>query len=198
MMTKTNAYSVLCVFIRTFALWMMASSVVNLPAVVVSSHQSRTGDFTTIGLIISAVVVAFAVLLWIFADKVAKLALARPQQNVFESDIAPAEWQSLAFAVVGAWQTFEGLVALSTHFVALIANGIFSDGSPPGYFFLQDYRLVGAILRLLLGCALLFGARGLVGLLRRYRQVGYAHPDATEASDSSEASSTKPGPTPPE
>lgn len=197
-MTKTNTFSILCVFIRVFALWMLATSVVNLPAVVVSSHQSRTGDFTTIGLIASAVVVVFAVLLWIFADKVARLALARPQQNVFESDIAPAEWQTVAFAVVGAWQTFEGLVALSTHVVALIANGVFSDTSPPGYAFFQDYRLVGAILRLLLGCALLFGARGLVGLIRRYRQIGDTDPDPSQASDSSETSSTKPGPTPPE
>lgn len=196
-MTRTNAFSVLCVFIRTFALWMVAAVVISLPSLMVASRESRTDTFTMMGLVFAAVAVVFAMPLWIFADKVAKLALARPQQQVFESDISPSEWQSLAFSVVGAWQAFEGLIALLTHVVALFANGIFSGGSPVGYSFLQDSRLIAAILRLVLGCVLLFGARGLVGLLRRYRQIGYTHADAIGRTDSSTPDITDKEQTPP-
>jgi hypothetical protein len=55
---------------------------------------------------------------------------------------------------------------------------------------------VADCLRIVIGIALLFGSRGLVGLIRRYRQIGYTHPDASALPDSDEGNSTKPGPTP--
>ncbi|HTA64928.1 MAG TPA: hypothetical protein VK753_05440 [Xanthomonadaceae bacterium] len=146
----------------------------------------------------SAFVFAVAALLWVFADRVAKLALARPQQVVFESDVSVSEWQGLAFSVVGLWQTIDGLTFLSGRIVRLAIVHLAVGSGAPSLLPDDFYEWVAADgLRLVIGIGLLFGSRGLVGMIRKYRQVGYMLGDPSEAQHSNAAGATDSGPTPP-
>ena len=192
-MTKTNAYSILCVFIRTFAMWFLLRSLIGLPGALDTAKRFDPRHLTLILGIGVALPVTLGILIWLFADKLAKLALARPQQQVFESDISVAEWQAIAFSVVGIWNVVVAMVDLTRRGIQilLMRSVTAEDGAialwPDG----MTAELIGLGMQLLLGLVLLFGARGLVGLIGRYRQIGYTHSDASEPSDSSETSSTK-------
>ncbi len=195
-MTRTNAYSILCVFIRTFALWFLLRSLIGLPGVLEAAKRYDPGHPALILGIGVALPVALGVLIWLFADKLAKLALARPQQQVFESDIPVAEWQAVAFSVVGIWNVVAALVDLAHRIVqVMLAHSVTAeDGAvalwPEG----MTSELVGLGMQLLLGLVLLFGARGLVGLIRKYRQVGYkaGEPSAPEHSKLADATDSAP------
>lgn len=198
-MTRTNAYSILCVFTRAFAMWIFVATVVAMSTTFHTVSQWDPQNKWTYFLIGNALPMTVAVLVWIFADKLARLALARPQQIVFESDIAASEWQAVAFSVVGLWQAFAGIVGLTIHLAGMLmahaqlqsANA--SADWPPQYI----GNLVASGVQLLLGLALMFGSRGLVGLIRRYRQVGYAQGDAIQSPAPETPGVAKPDPPPP-
>jgi hypothetical protein len=199
-MIRTNAYSVLCVFTRTFALWLFVSTVFSFPQLFISANEYvRSDQWIVVALVSNLFLVAVAGGLWIYADKLAKLALARPQQIVFESDISVLEWQALAFSIVGLWQSVIAVVYLTQRFFVIFdryaepaANSRHADLS-------TDFIgwLISECIRLIIGLALLFGSRGLAGLIRRYRVAGYPHSAAIDPSDSIEADTAKPDPTPP-
>jgi hypothetical protein len=143
---------------------------------------------------------AVAMVVYVYADKLARLALARPQQMVFESDIPASEWQALAFSVVGLWQAIAGVIGLTTHLVGMLiahsqmASAGMAGDWPPSF----TEALITSSMQLLLGLVVLFGARGLVGLLRRYRQIGDTRPEAAMPSDPGEHHSPGPGQPPQE
>jgi hypothetical protein len=109
-MTKTNAYTLLCVAIRAVVVWVAATSLVGLPLAI---HAARSGasDGPSGWLMLLAAGVIFSVLalVWLFADKLAKLALSRPQDPAFESNLEPREWLGLAISIIGAWFLFVAL-----------------------------------------------------------------------------------------
>jgi len=198
-MIRTNAYSILCVFIRTFAMWLFVTTVVALPLIFVTASQwdpQRKWIYFLIGTGISMVV---ATLVWIFADKLAKLALARPQQIIFESDIAASEWQTVAFSVVGLWQAFAGIVGLTIHLAGMLV--VQPQMAAAGYPNLWPPKFVGDVaascVQLILGLGLMFGSRGLVGLVRRYRHIGYAPNVSVESQQSGEVDRANSDPPPP-
>jgi hypothetical protein len=175
-MTRTNAFSILCVAIRTFALWLFADTLIGVPTTVAKWEQvlHDTQLWIAVGEN-SGIPVLLAVLFWIFADKLARLALARPQQMVFDSDMPAEDWQTIAFSVVGLWYAIVGLAYLSRRIFTIVnlhfaagQNGV-NAGVPSTFY----EWLVADCMRFFLGVALLFGARGLVGLIRRYRQFGH-------------------------
>jgi hypothetical protein len=170
--TKTNAFSILCVVVRFFAIWMFVESIVALAgyfALPAQAHEDLRPQF----LAQQGFVMVFSVFFWIFADKVARLALARPQQQVFESGLSVDDWQTVAFSTLGAWEAIQGLIYLGQRIIHLIILHFGQDARPlaslPDDFF---GWMATEALRLVIGLALLFGSRGLVGMIRRYRQVG--------------------------
>ena len=197
-MTRTNAYSVLCVFTRAFAMWIFVATVVAMSTLLATATMWDREQRWTYFLIGSVLPMVVAILVWIFADKLAKLALARSQQVVFDSDIPVSEWQVVAFSVVGLWQAFAGIVGLTIHLAGMLvahsqlvsAN---ASASWPSNFI---GNIVASCVQMVLGLALMFGARGLVGLIRRYREAGHPYSAAIESSDSIEAGDAKPDPTP--
>ncbi|HEY2346103.1 MAG TPA: hypothetical protein VGH80_09490 [Xanthomonadaceae bacterium] len=171
--------------VRAFALWLFATTVVSLPeAFELAKRYASVAHADQVAYGGSAFLLAVAALLWLFADLLARVALARPQQVTFESDVPASEWQALAFSAIGLWQSIEALSYLSGRIVRLLMLRMATEGN--GAIGLPDdfYGWVAAdALRLLLGIGLLFGARGLVGLIRRYRQVGHAPVIASEPGD---------------
>ena len=198
-MTRTNAFSILCVIIRTYAIWLLVTIAIGLPSLFFESDSfARQGQAMGIVVAVSAFQLSVAAILWIFADKFARMALARPQQQVFESDVDVSEWQALAFSVVGVWQVVSGLIFLA-HRIAGIIGFYFLDSTNPTRADLPADTmgwLLSEGLRVALGLWLMFGARGLVGLIRRYRAVGH-DPVAVEKGSEHDVDSDASSGTPP-
>ena len=195
-MTRTNAYSILCVMIRAFALWLFASTAFDVPELFMTASRHVTPDqILALTFFSTAFLFAVAALLWIYADKLARLALARPQQITFVSDVSSAEWQTLAFSVIGLWQAVTGLVLLAYRVFTLFIRHFIEIGSTALPDLASDFYVwvVVECFRIALGVALLFGARGLVGLIRRYRQIGFHPVDAQEPLESGTDGSAESG-----
>jgi hypothetical protein len=109
-MTRTNAYTLLCMVIRAVAVFTAASFVISLPRFVVGLRNQALADGTMTFVVIAMLAVVLIVgVLWLFADKIARLALVRPQDQVFESSLEPVAWLGIAISSIGAWNLFAGL-----------------------------------------------------------------------------------------
>lgn len=88
-MTKTNVHSLLCVVIRAIAVWAMLRLLIGVPSTVVVAMRNTPDQGMGSGIVygLFAVIFVLTVLAWIFADKLARLTLVRPQGQVFESDL---------------------------------------------------------------------------------------------------------------
>lgn len=109
-MIRTNAFSLLCVAIRAVVVFVLATALVQFPATLAGLRQQAVdgGFAATVAVVMVAVLVVLA-LIWLYADKLARLTLARPQEAVFDSDIEPRVWLGLAVSIVGAWFLFLAL-----------------------------------------------------------------------------------------
>lgn len=173
-MTRTNAYTLLCVAIRAVVVWVAASALVALPAML---YVVRDGDITGEGrglgltLAVSAVVFVLLLLAWLFADKLARLTMASPREPVFESTMEPSAWLGLAISVIGAWFLF---VALKDAAYLLIRWVVVSRNMP-GAFTLDnglDQLLPDALalaIEAILALVFLLRGRGLANLIHRWR-----------------------------
>lgn len=116
-MTRTNVFTLLTVLIRTIALATLVGAIVQLSLSIAlwpSPERSTIAfDPVLIGLAVAALAAVCAT--WVFADVLARLALARPEGQVFDSDIDARQWQAIAFSTVGLWTVVvHGLAALRT------------------------------------------------------------------------------------
>jgi hypothetical protein len=111
-MTRTNAFTLLSMLIRAIVLWAAAGLLIGLPAAMyaVRSNQffGTDSNYWPTMLALACIVLLLA-LAWLFADKIARLALVRPRDQVFESTMEPQAWLGLAISVIGAWYFFGGL-----------------------------------------------------------------------------------------
>jgi hypothetical protein len=163
----------LTVLIRTAALWMVVTWVRLIPVSLSLTSAGGTENPSAMPMLIglcAAPVIAGA--MWIFADLLVRLALARPQQIVFDSDLSSTEWQGLAFSVVGLWYACDGLI----HLVRLFSEHLYVIYSLHGGSEMSasviGSTIPGAVFQTVLGLMLVFGARGLVGMVRRFREYG--------------------------
>jgi uncharacterized membrane protein (DUF485 family) len=168
-MTKTNAYSLLCVAIRVVVVYIAATSLIAMPSLILGYRMARD-DGWVITLVIA---VTFGVLIfgWVFAGKLAKLALARSTEQVFESDMEPRQWLGLAVSVIGAWFLFgvlKGGVYLIVRWVAISRQTI-------GWVALDDSfrQMIMDAYPLatqgILAVVFLFGGQGIANLIHRWR-----------------------------
>ena len=98
-MTRTNAFTLLCIAIRAVIVWVAANSLVGVPSLLFAIRRGEMplGSEGT-SLAIMATVLGLLALAWLFADKLARLALSSPNEQVFESDLEPRVWLGLATA----------------------------------------------------------------------------------------------------
>ena len=173
-MTRTNAYSIFVVLLRAAALWLACGSLLTLPGLLVRpADVSGMQDGVWIPLAGVGALVLLAALVWVFADKLGRLVMARPQQPVFESELPIEQWQMLAFSVVGLWLVVAGLgdlvfFAVRAFVVLRLVPDAESYELPPDNL----ASVVASAAQLGLGLALVIGNGGLVGMLRRWRQAG--------------------------
>lgn len=113
-MTRTNAYSLLCVVIRGLAIYLFAKFLLQTPEAYFSLRRGLSGDQYAAPVLAPFLLLpVVAAVLWLFADRIARLALSRPEAPVFDSTIEPRTWLGLGVSVIGAWFLFNGLLDLA-------------------------------------------------------------------------------------
>lgn len=174
-MVHSNVHTLLTVFVRVAAIAMLLKSVlafgVAFATLANQPHESLGFGLATFSVPVLTIV-AFG-LVWLFADVLVRLALARPDGAMFESDLDAGAWQRIGFSVVGVWFAAAGLVDLVYSLGGWLHLRALRESYPDmqaGPEMLPD--AVGAAAQFVVGVALLLGARGLQGLLARMRGGG--------------------------
>ena len=168
-MTKTNAFSLLCMVIRAIALWSALQMAISLPMLLLA-FKDQSAFFTPVQLcILFAVLFAIVVLFWFFADKIARLALTRPSDHVFESDIDPSIWFGLVLAGIGAWHLFD---ALLHGFTLWAQTRVVAGVGAADVLASLKWQIAGNVLEAAISVALILGGRGLAAALHRLRYAG--------------------------
>lgn len=163
--TRSNAFSLLVVLVRAGALYLLVGALTRLAPLL--WDQVRI-DGVGPWLAGAAVLFAFGAVLWMFADLVARAALAGPDEPRFESTLDYGQWQALAFSLLGLWLALTGLLDLVWNAAAIWwfarGPGVDLDLGPNRFA-----DIVTCALQVVAGIALLLGHRGLSGLLARLR-----------------------------
>ena len=167
-MTRTDSHSILLTLTRAAAICI---AVLHVPqAIIVASDGFREWGYEA--LLAPVIIIIFATIVCLFADVLLRAALSRAKTATIESDIAPREWQYLIFSGVGLWLTAQGAINLvwwitaAAQVQALDATGTFGSylGDPENIA-----GVVTTFFQLIVGVALMLGARGLIRLLRSSR-----------------------------
>lgn len=178
---RTSLYSILCIVVRLGALLLLVNTLVALPWSLAAAMSGAYGE-TAIGWLVgfSIALLIVACLLWIYPGAIARIAAGRSSQQVFESPIAAADVQYIAFAVLGVWFVVDGLLDLVHVGASLI---VAANVGPSGQDELRAdaLRVLATIIKLAAGLGLAFGGRGLVGLLRGFREHGLPAPAPDDA-----------------
>ncbi len=141
---------------RILALYILAGSIINVsPAVVWLAWEGNPND-VVLALTIAplAVQIIMAALLWFLAGMISrKMVDGSPNSE----QMTPFDWWGLGFALVGLFAIFSSLPEL--------VSAAVSKGSGIA-------ALISGLLKMSLGVYLVFGWKGLVGLLIRTREFG--------------------------
>lgn len=171
-MTRTNAYTLLCVAIRAVVVWFSASLLLMIPGLMIAMRDGAYED-DAIWLGLAAILLPALVLglAWLFADKLARVALARPQEAVFESRIEAHIWLGLAFSIIGAYFLFQVLRDVAP----LLIQWVMLSRSTVGYLQLDGateplaIRVLTLLIEAVLAGVFLLQGPGLARLVHRWR-----------------------------
>lgn len=148
------------------AVWVMRHGFVVVP-MLAGPDATRT-DLLAVFLTVSVPLVV-AVLLWVFPARVAGHLLPRTSTPARPEPWTAAELQAAAFSVLGMWILARAVADLGYWIVYLLllpGSGAYrSSGLSPA----DLGGLVSTALELVIGVWLLLGARGLAGVIRRFR-----------------------------
>jgi hypothetical protein len=176
--TRTNAATVLTTLVRAFALWTALASALGVAQWLALGDEGRWGEAWPWVAGAYGAVFFLCAAFWLFADLLARAALAGPGQPVFESDLPAAHWEQLAFSTIGAWQAFTGLLELGktgVHWFVL-QHDVQEYGPQLDTGASVAPEVFVALLRVLAGVALVLGAGGIVRVVRRLRSAGSGAP----------------------
>ena len=175
-MTRTNAYSLLCMAIRAIAVWALVKLAIGIPSTMVALRAlPDTGEAVRYTLLGDAGLAVAVVLLWLFADKIAKLALVRPQDPVFESTLEPAVWLGLMISGIGAWNAFDGVINLVYELPRWLLYARMPGGLDLSSGFDQVLgNAMASVTQVVLGMACLLRGPGLSRWINRMRYGSHA------------------------
>jgi hypothetical protein len=164
----TNA-QVVGIGIRLFAVWLVVYVLQNAPMLWLFGSREIGSAWAKVAVAVSVLMIFIAALLWCFPLKVASKLI--PESSLSEKKPLPvAEFERTGFCLLGLWVLSQA-IPLSGHYGYLLFHSLKHSGMvelglniPAG--------LVHALLQLAIGIWLLFGAKGLLGLLRWARHAG--------------------------
>jgi hypothetical protein len=115
-----------------------------------------------------ALALLFIAAMWLFADKLAKLALVRPQDMAFDSNMAPSAWLGILVSAIGAWFFFEGVILTiyqATRWMILLRHG--PEGNP---VYPDTWADIASVVgQLIVGAVLVLRGQGLSRWIHRMR-----------------------------
>ena len=157
--------------VRLFAVYLAITTLANLGSLIAFSKMGATQE-VSFGFLAPAVgiPVGVAISLWLWPLSVArKLLPENKDETPEESHATLAEYQAVAFSVLGMWLLVEYLPTLFYWF----GYAFYLNGHPGESFTAKDYgKAISTVFGLVIGLWLLFGARGIVGLVRYARSAG--------------------------
>lgn len=165
---KTTLYTVLCIAIRLGAVLMVVGLLESLPVFLWGTQHNV--QFMIPALVIAALGLVIALVLWLKPGVLAWWASSRGKGEIFESHIEADQIQYIAFSVLGAWLVVSGLAALVPSTIQLLWLRHLADAYPgmvpPSNTWIG---LIRFLVMTVAGVILMLGAHGLVGLLHRLR-----------------------------
>lgn len=184
--TRTDAHSLLTILARAVAVCLFVYALVQ-GVQMAALAVGRNWEIESIPMFASiGILLVLSVMLWLFADVLLKLSLSRPNAPVFESAMAPVEWQGIVFAGIGLWLLVNAVINLAYWLMQLAFAYRRPGADHIDVWFSNDYLFAepaGIAVSLVIGLLLLLRARGLAGLLARIR--GYDQPFVVESDASS-------------
>ncbi|RYD15725.1 MAG: hypothetical protein EOP90_07195 [Lysobacteraceae bacterium] len=164
---RTSLYTILCIAIRLAAVSLALTAFAGTLTLLASLGTSETRGVAWYVVGSVGLTLAIAFLLWTWPGVLARLAAGRSSAQVSESPISPEQIQWIALSVLGAWFALEGFVSLCW----FAMQNVMYVGVQDVERHTTELIQTGAywLIQMLVGIALLFGARGLSGLLRRLR-----------------------------
>jgi hypothetical protein len=169
---RTNAFSLLCTVIRAIVIFVLATALVQFPTMFIQMRQQIV-DGGFVGMLAASMAVSFGLLalIWLYADKLARLALARPQEPIFESDLEPRVWLGLAVSVIGAWFLFfalkDGVYLLMRWMLLSRANADVLEAVQQQPDFVAE--MVSAVFEVALAILFLLRGQGIARWVQRMR-----------------------------
>ncbi len=177
---KTNGFTLLTLFTRLMALvYLVDATLKTIPLAMNHIQQDKTLFQQDVYYYL--VVLAFFALLWLFADVLAKFALARKDAGLFESSMPPAEWAKLLFAGLGVWHASVAVMDMFYFMGYLFSLKEILEYDPSWYQKTFLPGVMSCVAQLVIGLALFFGSSGLTRLFQQYRHYGVSStPDTAE------------------
>lgn len=175
---RTSLYSILCIVVRLGAMLLFVRTVASFPdawaALQTMEQGSSAGDSGTRGMLIgfSGALIVFSIALWLYPGLVARLVSTTSSRELFESSIDARDLQYIALSVLGVAFAMNALFDLVGVVFRIALSAHFGDTAFRALVWQNGSAFVVLGLKFALGVGLAFGARGLVGLLRRLRERG--------------------------
>lgn len=165
---RTSLYSILCIVIRLGAVLLAVNAIADAASLYTGADLEAFGAAWVVGSLAAVLLVAAA--LWIWPGILARLAAGRGSAEVFESPLSAQQLQWIALSVLGAYFVVDGVGGLVFFvFQQGLAEAVVSREQQ-----MSDWIVDGGYWAIRIGCGitLVFGARGLVGMLRGLREHG--------------------------
>jgi hypothetical protein len=163
--------------IRAIAVWSGLKLVVSVPFLFLAlKEQSEFFGPGLLTIMLAAEVLVIA-LAWLFADKIARLALTRPADHVFESDIDASTWFGLVLAAIGAWNLFDAVMQGFRLWFQLRVSAEMGESLAAMRASIK-WQVVGCLLQAGISVFLILGGRGLAAVLHRLRYAGTPDPQS--------------------
>jgi hypothetical protein len=156
--------------VRIFALYLAVSAVTGLGTFMALSETGLPGTMPRAAMVAVVVIpLMLALLLWFLPLTVAHKLLPVMPPDEARSKAGAAEYQAVALSVLGMWVLAEQLPTL----LYWVGVAVYVHGEEANVLTAREYgKIASTVAGLGIGFWLLFGARGIVGVLRSVRNAG--------------------------
>lgn len=176
------------ILLRTLSIYIFIQAIMNLSHIINYSIISNLGTFKNAGyetnisvlsLLLTSIapfliLLIIAIILWIFTSQITKYLLPEDLNNdENEKKINLEELQYIAFSIIGVLILSSALPQLFNLVPNIIKmNDIGSSLVTSSYKTEVIFAIIEKAVRVLIGLFLIFGSKGLVGLLKKIRGLG--------------------------
>ena len=158
--------------VRLFAIFLALYTLRQAPGLMAFAKMSPP-DYATLWVVavLTIIFLLVAILLWCLPLTVARKLIPKVERKKKAGALSISEIQVMAYSVVGLW-VLTTAISDAVHWTVFVYRVKSMDA---GYVQLSPQNIgdiVATVVELVIGFWLLFGAKGLIGIIRRARQAG--------------------------